>query len=78
MSETNHHTGKFSTENVLPIENEKTQILINKPVNLGLSILELSKMLMYKFFFDYVNPKYGERANLFCIDSNSFIKIDDI
>ena len=51
---------------------------MNKSVNLGLSILELSKMLMYKFFFDYVNPKYGERANLCCIDSNSFTKIDDI
>ena len=43
MSKPNYHTTKFLTENVL----EKTQILMNKPVYLGLSILELSTILMY-------------------------------
>ena len=36
---------------------------MNKPVCLGLSILELSKILMYEFLYDYVKPKYGEKAN---------------
>ena len=36
---------------------------MNKPVCLGLSILELSKILMYEFWYDYVKPKYGEKAN---------------
>ena len=35
---------------------------MNKPVYLGLSILELSKILMYEFWQDYVKPKYGEKA----------------
>ena len=37
---------------------------MNKRVYLGLSILELSKILMYEFWYDYVKPKYGEKAKL--------------
>ena len=40
--------------------NKKTEILMNKPVCLGLSILELSKIIMYEFWYDYVKPNYGE------------------
>ena len=43
---------------------DKTQILINKPVNVGPSILELSKILIYDFLYDYVKPKYVEKAKL--------------
>ena len=60
---------------------EKTEILMNKPVHLGLSILELSKILMYEFLYDYVKPKYGEKAKLCYMDTDSFIvyiKTDDI
>ena len=39
-------------------------MLINKPVYLGLSILELRKILMYEFWYDYVKPKYGKKAKL--------------
>ena len=54
---------------------------MNKPVYLGLSILELSKILMYEFWYDYVKPKYGENAKLCYMDTDSFIvhvKTDDI
>ena len=37
-------------------------MFMNKPVYLGLSILELSKILNYEFWYDYVKPKYGEKA----------------
>ena len=43
---------------------KKTEIFMNKPVHLGLSILELSKILMYEFWYDYVKPKYGKKAKL--------------
>ena len=46
VSEPNCHTTKFFTENVLAIKMKKTEILMNKPVYLGLSILELSKILL--------------------------------
>ena len=38
---------------------------MKKPVHLGLSILELNKTLMYEFWYDYVKPKYGEKAVLY-------------
>ena len=49
VSEPNYHTTKFFTEILLTIEIRKTQILMNKPVYLGLSILDLSKTVMYEF-----------------------------
>ena len=50
VSKPNFHTIKFFTENLLAIKMKKTEILMNKPVHLGLSILELSKILMYEFW----------------------------
>ena len=49
VSEPNYHTTKFFTENVLAIGMEKEDILESKAVHLGLSILDLSKTLMYAF-----------------------------
>ena len=45
---------------------------MNKPVYLGLSILELSKILMYEFWYDYVKPKYDEKAKLCYMVTVSF------
>ena len=60
---------------------KKTQILMNKHIYLGLSILDLRKTVMYEFWYDYVKPKYGEKAQLCYMDTDSFvvhIKTDDI
>ena len=58
VSGPNYHTTKFFRENLLAIEmKKKTEIIINKPIYLGLSILELNEILMYKFCYDYVNLK---------------------
>ena len=68
-------------KNLLAIEMRKTHIIMNKPVYLGLSILDLSKTVMYEFWYDYVKPKYGENAKLCYMDTDSFIvhsKADDI
>ena len=47
-------------------------ILINKSVCLGLSILEISKIVIYEFWYDYVKPIYGEKAKLCFMDTNIF------
>ena len=52
VSEPNYHTTKFFTEYLLAIEMKKMQILMNKPAYLGLSILELSKILIYESWYD--------------------------
>ena len=72
VSEPNYHTTKFFTEHLLALEIKRTEILMIKPVYLRFSILELSKILMYQFWHDYVKPKYGKRAKLCYMDIDSF------
>ena len=73
VSEPNSHTTKFFTENLLAIEMTQTQTLMNKPVYLGVSILDLSKTAMYEFLYHYVKPKHGENAKLCYMDTGSFM-----
>ena len=61
VSELNYHSKKLFTEKLLVKEIKKTEILMIKPVCFGLSILELSKILMYEFWYDYVKPQYEEK-----------------
>ena len=63
------------------MEMNKTQILMNNSFYLGLSILDLTRNVMYEFWYDYIKPKYGENAKLRYMDTDSFIvhvKTDDI
>ena len=46
---------------------------MNKPVHLGLSILEISKTLMYEFWYDYMKPKYSDNVKLRYMNTDSFI-----
>ena len=81
VSEPNYHTTNFFTKNILAIEMKKTEILMNKHVCLGLSILEFSKILMYEFWYDYVKPIYCEKATLYYMGTGSLtvsIITDDI
>ena len=81
VSEPNYHTTKFFTENLLAIEMKKTEILMNKPVHLGLSILKLSTILFNEFWYDYKKPKYGEKVKFCYMDTDRFIvykKANDI
>ena len=52
---------------------KKIKVKMNKPVYLGLSILEISKTLTYKFWYDYIKPKYQNNAKLCYMDTGSFI-----
>ena len=53
VSEPNYYTTKHFSENLLTIEMKKTKVRMNKPIYLRMSILDISKMLMYEFWYDY-------------------------
>ena len=73
VSEPNYYAIKCFSENLVAIEMKKTKIKMNKPIYLGLSILEISKILMYEFWYDYMKPKYGDSVKLCYMDTDSFI-----
>ena len=73
VSEPSYYTTKWFSEKLLVIEMKKTKVKMNKPIYLGLSILEISKTLMYKFSYDYMKPKYGDNVKLCFMDTDSFI-----
>ena len=52
---------------------KRTKVKMNKPVYLGMSILDISKTLMYEFWYDYIKPKYGDRAKPCYKDTDSFV-----
>ena len=54
VSELSHHATKWFSETLLAIEIKKTKVKMNKPVYLGFSISEVSKTLMYEFWYDYI------------------------
>ena len=54
-------------------EMKKTRVKMTKPLYLGMSILNISKILMYEFWYDCISPKYEHRAKLCYTDTDSFI-----
>ena len=71
----NYHTTKqFSQQNnFLAVETKKTKIKMNVLIYIGFTILEVSKTVMWKFFYGYLKPKYGEKIELCYTDTDSFI-----
>ena len=64
-SEPNYHTTKFFTEHLLAYKSKKIEMLMNKPVCLGLSVLEFRKTLIYDSWYDYAKPKYRKKHNYY-------------
>ena len=72
VSEPNYHTINYISEDLSIIKMNKTKVKMNKPINLGLTILDISKIL-YEFWYDYMKPKYGNRVKLCYMDTDSFV-----
>ena len=73
VSEPNYHTINLISEDLSIIEMNKTKVKMNKPIYSGLSILDISKILMYEFWYDYIKPKYGNDVKLCYMDTDSFV-----
>ena len=77
VSEPNYHTTKWFLDDLLTIEMKKIKVKMNKPVYLGLPTLEISKILLYEFWYDYIKPKYQNNAKICYMDTDSFKDIAD-
>ena len=73
VSEPNYHTMNLISENLSIIEMKKVKVKMNKSIYLGLSILEISKIIMYEFWYDYRKKKYGDMVKLCYMDTDSLI-----
>ena len=59
------------TENLISVHMSKTKLIFNKPVYVGMCILDVSKTLMYNFHYNYIKPKYNDKALLLMTDTDS-------
>ena len=77
----NFKSGTLLGPDLMGFEMGKVKIIMNKPVYLGQAILDLSKLIMYEFHYDYILPKYGDNIKLCYMDTDSFvydIKTEDL
>ena len=72
-SEPNYHSTKYLSKDLLIMEMNKVEVKMNKPIYLGQAILDISKTLMYEFWYDYIKPKYEDKARLCYMDTDSFV-----
>ena len=73
ISKPNYKHQTIFCENLTATHMKKTRLLFNKPVYLGMCILDLSKTLMYDFHYNYIKPKYGENAEPLFTDTDSLM-----
>jgi hypothetical protein len=59
------------SENLVAVHMRRTSVRLKKPTYLGMSILDISKTLMYDFHYNYIKPKYGNNAKLLFTDTDS-------
>ena len=73
VSEPDYCTTKYFSQHLLAIKLKKTKVKLNKPLYLGMSILDISETLLYEFWYGYIIPKYGDRTKLYYMDTDGFI-----
>ena len=72
-SEPNYHSTKYISKDLLIMEMKKVEVKMNKPIYLGQAILDISKTLMYEFWYDYIKPMYSDKAKLCYTDTDSLV-----
>ena len=72
-SEPNYHLSKRISNDLMIIEMRKVEVKMNKQIYLGQAILDISKILIQEFWYDYIKPKYGDKARLCYMDTDTFV-----
>ena len=73
IAKPNFVSRKIFDENLISVHMKKTSLIMNKPVYLGMCILDLSITIMYDFHYNYIKPKYGDKAKLLITDTDSLM-----
>lgn len=73
IAKPNFKNCRIFAECLVAIELSKTNILMNKPIAVGMSVLDISKLTMYSFLYDFLKPKYGDKVHVAYTDTDSFI-----
>ena len=73
IAKPNYKSCKIFSENLISVHMKKTSLLMNKPVYLGVCILDLSKTIMYDFHYNYIKPMYKDKAKLLFTDTDSLM-----
>ena len=71
--EPNYQSHKNFSEHLMAMEMKKVRVKMAKPLYSSMSILDISKTFMYEFWYDYINPKYGDRATLCYTGTDSLL-----
>ena len=71
LSQSPHlHSQEIFNEHLVGIQNHKEKVLLNKPIYVGMSVLDLSKHLMYDFYYNTLKARYGENVRLLYTDTD--------
>ena len=73
VSEPNYYSTKHISDDLLIMEMKLREVYMNKPIYLGQAILDIGKMLMYEFWYDYLKPMYADNIKLSYMDTDSFV-----
>ena len=73
VAKPNFKSRKIFNKNLISVHMKKTSLTMNKPVYLGMCILELSKIIMFDFHYNYIKQKYGDNAKLLFTDTDSLL-----
>jgi len=71
VSKPSYRLAQIINQDLVMVRAQKQKVLLNKPIAVGFCILDLSKLIMYKFFYDYVKPRYGKKCKLLFTDTDS-------
>ena len=74
-------SSKIFNENLVAVHKIKETLTLNRPAYVGMCILDLSKVLMYNFHYNYIKDKYGDKARLLFTDTDSLtyeIEAEDV